>query len=51
MDNLRKRSAREVENARRFGVERFAQALLPVYDSIEASLAIESTDVESLLVV
>jgi len=49
MDNLRKRSAREVENARRFGVERFAQALLPVYDSIEASLAIESTDVESLL--
>jgi len=49
LDNLRKRNAREVDNARKFGIERFAQALLPVYDSIEASLTIEHTDVESLL--
>ena len=49
LDNLRKRNAREVENARKYGIERFAQALLPVFDSIEASLGIEQTDVESLL--
>lgn len=49
LDNFRKRSARDVDNARKFGIERFAQALLPVYDSIEASLAIQQTDVASLL--
>lgn len=40
LDNLRKRNARELENARRFGVERLAAALLPVRDSIEAALAV-----------
>jgi molecular chaperone GrpE len=39
LDNLRKRSAREVESARKFGAERLAQAILPVRDSIEAGLA------------
>jgi molecular chaperone GrpE len=39
LDNLRKRSAREIETARRFGAERLAQALLPVRDSLEAALA------------
>jgi molecular chaperone GrpE len=39
MDNLRKRSAREVELARKFGAERLAQAILPVRDSLEAGLA------------
>jgi molecular chaperone GrpE len=39
LDNLRKRSAREVEAARKFGAERLAQAILPVRDSIEAGLA------------
>jgi molecular chaperone GrpE len=38
-DNFRKRSARDVENARKFGAERLAQALLPVRDSLEAGLA------------
>ena len=38
LDNLRKRSAREVESARRFGVERLVVAILPVRDSIEAGL-------------
>lgn len=50
LDNLRKRSARELENAHKFGVERFAAALLPVRDSIEAALAAaDSADVEALL--
>ena len=39
LENLRKRMAREVENARKFGNERLVSALLPVCDSLEASLA------------
>jgi molecular chaperone GrpE len=39
LENLRKRTAREVELARRFGAERLAQAVLPVRDSLEAGLA------------
>ena len=38
-DNFRKRSARDLENARKFGAERLAQAVLPVRDSLEAGLA------------
>jgi molecular chaperone GrpE len=38
IDNLRKRNARDVEHARRYGVERLAAALLPVRDSLEAAL-------------
>lgn len=40
LDNLRKRSAREVDAARKFGAERLAQAILPVRDSLEAGLAV-----------
>jgi len=39
LDNFRKRSAREVDAARRLGAERLAQAILPVRDSLEAGLA------------
>jgi molecular chaperone GrpE len=39
LDNLRKRSAREVDAARKFGAERLAQAVLPVRDSLEAGVA------------
>ena len=39
LDNFRKRSAREIDAARKFGAERFAQAVLPVRDSLEAGLA------------
>jgi molecular chaperone GrpE len=39
LDNFRKRSARELEAARKYGAERLAQALLPVCDSLEAGLA------------
>lgn len=50
MDNLRKRSAREIEAARKFGAERLASAILPVRDSIEAGLAAaESADRPTIL--
>ena len=39
MDNLRKRSARELENARAYGIERFAGELLGVVDSLEMGVA------------
>lgn len=38
IENLRKRSVRDVENARKYGAERLAAALLPVRDSLEAAL-------------
>jgi len=49
LDNLRKRSAREVDNARKFGVERFAQSLLPVLDSLEAGLTAQNLELDTLL--
>ena len=49
MDNVRKRSAREVENAHRFGIERFAEALLPVFDSLEAGVSADNVDLDTLL--
>jgi molecular chaperone GrpE len=53
LDNLRKRAARDVENARRYGAERLAHAILPVRDSIEAALAAlhgaETVDLESIV--
>ncbi|MBT8141515.1 MAG: nucleotide exchange factor GrpE [Gammaproteobacteria bacterium] len=38
MDNLRKRTTREVELARKFGIERFAKEMLLVKDSLEMSV-------------
>ena len=38
LDNFRKRSARDVEHARKYGAERLAHAVLPVRDSLEAGL-------------
>ena len=49
-DNLRKRHARELENARRFGVEGLAAELLSVADSLEMALATgSSAPAEALL--
>ena len=38
MDNFRKRTDRELDNARKFAIERFAQELLAVADSLEAGI-------------
>jgi molecular chaperone GrpE len=38
IDNLRKRTQRELENARKYGLERLASELLPVRDSLEAGI-------------
>ncbi|GMQ75467.1 MAG: nucleotide exchange factor GrpE [Gammaproteobacteria bacterium] len=39
LDNLRKRSARDIENAHKHGLERFMTELLPVKDSVELGLS------------
>ena len=49
LDNFRKRSAREVDAARKFGAERLAQAILPVRDSLEAGLAAAAKVGETVL--
>lgn len=38
MENLRKRTEREVQNAHKFALERFSNELLPVRDSLEMGL-------------
>jgi molecular chaperone GrpE len=38
LDNVRKRAVRDVEAARRYGLERLATELLPVRDSLEAGI-------------
>ena len=44
MENLRKRVARDVENAHKFGLEKFLEELLPVRDSMELGLAAAGED-------
>jgi len=39
LDNFRKRSEREVDNARKFAIERFAQDLVTVGDALEAGIS------------
>ncbi len=39
LDNFRKRSEREIDNARKFAVERFAQELVTVGDALEAGIS------------
>ncbi|MDX8411972.1 MAG: nucleotide exchange factor GrpE [Mariprofundaceae bacterium] len=38
MDNVRKRARRDIEDARKFGIERFATELLGVVDNLERAL-------------
>jgi molecular chaperone GrpE len=46
-DNTRRRAVEDVSKAHKFGVERFAEALLAVKDSLDAALVVENTSIES----
>ena len=46
MENLRKRTEREVQNAHKFALERFFSELLPVRDSLEMGLTAASGDID-----
>ena len=47
-DNMRRRASEDVDRARKFAVESFANELLAVKDSLEAALAVESPSVGTL---
>jgi len=50
VDNVRKRAQREVENASRYGLEKFAVELLPVLDSLQAAVSnVGNADVGRLI--
>jgi molecular chaperone GrpE len=48
-ENTRRRAEEEVSKARKYAVESFADSLLPVKDSLEAAIAIQSATPEQLL--
>lgn len=47
-ENARRRAEDEVTKARKFGIESFAESLLPVCDSLDAALALPSATAEQL---
>ena len=48
MENVRKRAQREIEDARRFAIEKFATALLDVVDNLERALAVPEGNEKAL---
>lgn len=48
MENLRKRTQREVVDARKFAVEKFAIALLDVVDNLERAVELDTDNVEAM---
>ncbi len=46
-DNIRRRSAEDVLKAQKFGVEKIAESLLAVKDSLDAALVVENASVET----
>jgi molecular chaperone GrpE len=48
VENLRRRTQEELATAQKYGNENFSQTLLPVKDSLEIALKIETLSVESL---
>ena len=47
-ENARRRAEDEVAKARKFGIESFAESLLPICDSLDAALSIQSATTEQL---
>jgi molecular chaperone GrpE len=48
MDNLRRRNAIDVQNAHKYGIEKFVNELLPVIDSMNLGLASKDASAEHL---
>lgn len=46
-ENIRRRSADDIDKARKFALEKFSSELLSVKDSIDGALAVESATVQS----
>ncbi len=50
LDNVRKRSEKDVSNAHKYAVEKFANGLLPVIDSLEKALETQSEQPEAIAI-
>jgi molecular chaperone GrpE len=48
MDNVRRRAAEDVTKAHKFSIEKFAENMVPVQDSLEKALQDNSGDVQAL---
>lgn len=46
-DNIRRRAAEDVQKAHKFGVERMAESLVAVKDSLDAALAVKDATVDA----
>ena len=44
MDNMKKRNARELDNLRKYSLDKFAKALIPVADSLDKALEVGKDD-------
>jgi molecular chaperone GrpE len=47
-ENIRRRAQEDISKAHKFAVESFAEAMVPVRDSLEMALALEAPGIESL---
>lgn len=47
LENTRRRASEEVQKAHKFGIEKFAENLLPVVDSLEKALELTKADSEN----
>ena len=47
MENIRRRAQEDISKAHKFGIEKFAEALVPVKDSLEAALGVQTATLES----
>lgn len=48
LENLRRRAERDVQNAHKFGLEKFVNELLPVMDSMELGMAAANAEEEAV---
>src|SRR5207244_1079932 len=48
VENLRRRTQEDIARAHKFAIANFAEALLPVKDSLETALKVETPSIESL---
>jgi molecular chaperone GrpE len=48
LENYRRRASQDIERANKYAIEEFAEALMPVKDSLETALKVDTPSLESL---
>ena len=49
MENIRKRSSRDIENARKYAIESFAKEVITVVDTFEMSMESDDLNIDDLV--